>query len=107
MEDAVQQLISILDPDTSTLEARQLLFRANGDIARALNLHYDDASNSGEVLPAEWMLKLYDNLLTCNFCPNAPERLHSCSLRMCDLIVCTRVCQGNKETFMWPPFKLC
>ena len=53
MEDAVQQLISILDPDTSTLEARQLLFRANGDIARALNLHYDDASNSGEMLPAE------------------------------------------------------
>ena len=55
MEDAVQQLISILDPDTSTLEARQLLFRANGDIARALNLHYDDASNSGKVLLAEWI----------------------------------------------------
>ena len=53
MDDAVQQLISILDPDTSTLEARQLLFRANGDIARALNLHYDDASNSGEILQAE------------------------------------------------------
>ena len=92
MEDAVQQLISILDPDTSTLEARQLLFRANGDIARALNLHYDDASNSGEMLPAEWIAKLYNDLLSCMFCPGAPERSLSCSLRMYDLIICTRVC---------------
>lgn len=106
-EDAVQQLISILDPDTSTLEARQLLFRANGDIALALNLHYDDASNSGEMLPAECIAKLYNDLLSCMFCPGAPERSLSCSLRMYDLIICTRVCQGNKERFMWPTLKLC
>ena len=53
MEEAVQQLMSILDTGASTLEARQLLFRANGDIARALNLHYDDASKSGTMLPAK------------------------------------------------------
>ena len=48
MEEAVEQLISILGSETSTLEARQLLFKAGGDIGRALNLHYDDTGNAGK-----------------------------------------------------------
>ena len=45
----MQQLISILGTDTtSTLEARRLLFKAGGDIERALNLHYNDSETAGE-----------------------------------------------------------
>lgn len=48
----MQQLISILGTETSTLEARRLLFKAGGDIERALNLHYNDseAEATGELL---------------------------------------------------------
>ena len=48
LEEAVQQLISILGADTSTLEARRLLFKAGGDIERALNLYYNSTEASGE-----------------------------------------------------------
>ena len=48
----MQQLMSILGTETSTLEARRLLFKAGGDIERALNLHYNDseAEAAGELL---------------------------------------------------------
>lgn len=48
LEETVQQLISILGAKTSTLEARRLLFKAGGDLERALNLHYNDSETAGE-----------------------------------------------------------
>ena len=49
MDENVQELLCILGTKTSTLEARQLLFRAGGDIGRALNLHYDEPLPAGGV----------------------------------------------------------
>lgn len=49
MDENVQGLLNILGTKTSTLEARHLLFRAGGDIGRALNLHYDEPLPAGRV----------------------------------------------------------
>ena len=60
----MQQLISILGTDTSTLEARRLLFKAGGDIERALNLHYNSTEASGE--------PEYVNCCTLQYLPQIP-----------------------------------
>ena len=43
-DETLQQLLGILGPDCSQLEARQLLHAANGDLAAALNAHCDHAA---------------------------------------------------------------
>lgn len=80
----MEQLMSILGSGASTLEARQLLFKAGGDIARALNLHYDAAAQAGEQqfqLPAEANY-LYKGLFTLPVVKNLhSSKEHSLSIK--------------------------
>lgn len=69
----MQQLISILGTETSTLDARRLLFKAGGNIERALNLHYNDTASTGQ--PCQLPGKPRHRLLHLWLTPDAQRQL--------------------------------